>query len=167
MKRCFADLGYVSVGGAKDTRSAIRRAAYRIGRKLYMAGHMDLSNRPATNGEYWLVDQMLPLVPPDSVVLDIGANKGEWTAYVLRAASVLGRSLRVIGFEPCTATRLMLTSRFADEQRVEVLGTAVAAESGDAFFYANFPGSGTNSDATQTCCGRRNGSICISQIVVK
>jgi hypothetical protein len=76
MKRCFADLGYVSVGGAKDTRSAIRRAAYRIGRKLYMAGHMDLSNRPATNGEYWVVDQVLPLIPPDSIVLDIGANKG-------------------------------------------------------------------------------------------
>ena len=69
-------------------RSAIRRAAYRIGRKLYMSGRMDLPNRPATNGEYWLVDQMLRLVPPDSIVLDIGANKGEWTAYVLRAASV-------------------------------------------------------------------------------
>jgi len=51
---------------------------------------MDLPNRPATNGEYWLVDQMLPLVPPGSIVLDIGANKGSWTAYVLRAASVFG-----------------------------------------------------------------------------
>jgi FkbM family methyltransferase len=110
-----------------------------------MAGHMDLPNRPATNGEYWLVDQVLPLIPPDSIVLDIGANKGEWTAYVLRAASVLGRSLRVIAFEPCTASRSMLASRLADEQRVEVLGTALSAESGDAFFHANFPGSGTNS----------------------
>jgi hypothetical protein len=89
-------------------RSAIPRAAYRIGRKLYMAGHMDLPNRLATNGEYWLVDQVLPLIPPDSIVLDIGANKGEWITHVLRAASVLGRSLRVIAFEPCTATRSML-----------------------------------------------------------
>jgi FkbM family methyltransferase len=126
-------------------RSAIRRAAYRIGRKLYMSGHMDLPNRPATNGEYWLVDQMLRLVPPDSIVLDIGANKGEWTAKVLRAASVLGKSLRVIAFEPCTTTRSMLASRFAHEQRVEVLGTALSAESGYAFFYANVAGSGTNS----------------------
>src|SRR5260370_20453802 len=39
----------------------------------------------------------------------------------------------------------MLASRFAHEQRVEVLGTALSAESGHAFFYANFAGSGTNS----------------------
>src|SRR3981081_2248193 len=92
----ITDLGDLSVGGPKHMRSAIRRAAYRIGRKLYMSGHVDLPNSTATNGEYWLVDQMLPLVPADSIVLDIGANKGEWTAYVLRAASVLGRSLRLI-----------------------------------------------------------------------
>jgi len=106
---------------------------------------MDLPNRPATNGEYWLVDQMLPLVPPDSLVLDIGAYEGEWTAYVLRAASVLGRSLHLIAFEPSTTTRSMLANRFAHEQRVEVLGTALSAESGHAFFYANFAGSGTSS----------------------
>src|SRR5256885_13098793 len=29
-------------------------------------------------------------------ILDIGAYEGEWTAYVLRAASVLGRSLHLI-----------------------------------------------------------------------
>src|SRR5256885_4666383 len=126
-------------------RSAIRKEAYRIGRKLYMSGNMDLPNRPDTNGEYWLVDQVLPLVPPDSIVLDIGAYKGEWTAYVLRAASVLGRSLHLIAFEPCTTTRSMLANRFAHEQRVEVLGTALSAESGHAFFYANFAGSGTSS----------------------
>lgn len=123
----------------------MRKLAYRVGRKLYTWGRRDLPNDPAVNGEYWLVDQVLPLVAPGAIFLDIGANKGEWTADVLRAAEAVGKVVRVIAFEPCTPTRTLLADRFDHEHVVEVLGVALSDNCGEAIFYANTPGSGTNS----------------------
>jgi nucleoside-diphosphate-sugar epimerase len=45
----------------------------------------------------------------------------------------------------CTTTDRCRQAVALREQRVEVLGTALSAESPYAFFYANFSGSGTNS----------------------
>ncbi|HZP65444.1 MAG TPA: FkbM family methyltransferase [Rudaea sp.] len=123
----------------------MRRLAYRLGRKLYAWGRGETANNPSANGEYWLVDKAVPLVDDGAVFLDIGANRGEWTRYVLEAASTAGKPLRVIDFEPCSGTRQLLDERFAAERRVEIVPTALSAESGTATMFSTGAGAGTNS----------------------
>ena len=78
------------------------------------------------------------------VLLDIGANQGNWTAEALRLVEPAGR-IRVHAFEPSLATRTILTNRFAASPAVSVEPYAVSDSQGEATFYTIEDGAGTNS----------------------
>jgi FkbM family methyltransferase len=76
----------------------------------------------------------------DGVVLDIGANEGEFTALILSAS----RNLRIISFEPHPQTYLRLQKRFAvNQKRVEVVNCALGNQPGEIslFDYSDTDGS--------------------------
>jgi len=120
----------------------LRRFAYRVGRKLYTWGRAEPRNDPQTNGEYWLIDRVAPQLGADSIVLDIGANAGDWSARLLGAAAT---PPKLIAFEPARATRAALATRFAARRDVEIVDLALSDAIGAANFYSSAPGAGTNS----------------------
>lgn len=122
-----------------------RSLIYRLGRYLYARARDDLPNKPETNGEYWLIKQVMERVSNDAVFLDIGANKGDWTGKVLTFAEANGVGVKVHAFEPCGETRQILATRFANSPSVDIYATAMSSQPGAAVLYANHAGSGTNS----------------------
>ena len=82
-------------------RSAFRTIAWRISRKLYRWARREASRGPETNGEYWLLAQVVAGTSATApVFLDIGARIGDWSdcaQALLERAGVLGR---VHAFEP-------------------------------------------------------------------
>src|ERR687886_334053 len=88
----------------------LRRTSWRGGRALYMCARGDFANNPRTNGEYVLLERLLGSLRKTGsnnriVLLDIGANIGNWTRNVLEVASWLGISdIEVHAFEPVPST---------------------------------------------------------------
>jgi len=124
----------------------LRRSAWRIGRKLYSWARGDHPNDPSRNGEYWLIDEVLAgASDPVTTIFDVGANKGEWSSRVLTAADVGGKHVRLFAFEPCSATREMLRRRLGPVKSVTISSAALSASQGEADFFSNGAGSGTNS----------------------
>lgn len=84
----------------------------------------------------------LSLLAPNSrtspVVLDVGANIGEWTAALLAQAP----GSTAYSFEPSTAAFSVLAERFAGDKRVHPVMTAVGGEDGTSRLWADMPGSG-------------------------
>lgn len=122
-----------------------RRWTWRLGRKLYCWARGDLSNNPETNGEYWLLNELVKVLPSQALLLDVGANKGEWS---LRALSLIHHATRqasIYAFEPCAATRSILTDRLSGFGNVEVFAFALSSAEGEADFFSSGAGAGTNS----------------------
>ena len=63
----------------------LRKILWVIGRRLYLWSRNELTNNPATNGEYSLLTKILKIKNNNCeiVMIDIGANIGEWTNQVL------------------------------------------------------------------------------------
>ncbi len=81
------------------------------------------------------------LPPRDAVILDVGANKGDWTRSMLsHAAERVGR---IFMFEPSETHREALAS--LDAGRCTLVPMAVGAKCGQATLYADTPGSGLGS----------------------
>jgi FkbM family methyltransferase len=77
----------------------------------------------------------LDLVPPDldledGVVVDLGANVGDWAAAVLEIAP----DARVLAVEPAPEPRRMLAARFGSDRRLSIDPRAVAGKSGTSEF---------------------------------
>jgi len=101
-----------------------------------------LNHRTAyLSGEDSIVRSFIREVDTENgVVLDIGANEGEFTAFILSAS----RKLRIISFEPHPKTFLRLQQRFAKSQkRVEVMNCALGNQTGEIslFDYSDDDGS--------------------------
>lgn len=124
--------------------AVVRKLMWRLGRKMYTFARGDGQNDPRTNGEYWLLGQVLKASTGPRVLLDIGANKGDWTAQALALAQS-ATELHVHAFEPSRATRSMLTVRFEGRIAVTVQPYALSEAVGEAKFYSNEDGAGTNS----------------------
>ena len=123
--------------------SAAQRFLWRAGRKLYTYARGEGPNDPRRNGEYWLLRHVLTRSVGNALVLlDIGANRGDWTAEALRLSE---RSLWVHAFEPSCVSRAILTARFAEQSNVTIHPTALSNESGKAKFYSNGDAAGVNS----------------------
>lgn len=125
---------------------AIRQLAWRIGRRLYCWARRDAPNNPSTNGEYWLLEKLLGRQHATTpILMDIGANQGDWTA---RACGILNRLRQpgqVYAFEPTASTYAHLTNRFAAEDRVRLNKIALSEWNGEADFYVVGELAGTNS----------------------
>lgn len=95
------------------------------------ADHHLTSGRFA-QARYWRQVQSfaLDLLPPirlaDSLIVDVGANAGDFTATVL----AIEPAARVLAIEPAPATYDLLAARFAADTRVRVDGTAVTDSRG-------------------------------------
>lgn len=122
----------------------IRKMAWRLGRKLYTLARGDVPNNPLTNGEYWLLEQVLTSTPGHKVLFDVGANRGDWTG---QATALAGRSqeISVHAFEPSKATRAILTNRFDSNPLITVHPVALSDKRGIAAFYSAGAGAGTSS----------------------
>jgi len=71
------------------------------------------------------------------IVLDVGANRGDWTAALLQAIP----HSSVFCFEPSAVGYAQLTTRFSQNDRVSLIQTAIAKECGVASLFADSPGS--------------------------
>lgn len=79
---------------------------------------------------------LLGAVPSDPlVILDVGANVGNWTEVALDAFP----AARIYAFEPSASIHATLSERFANERRVSVQPFALGARDGDAVLYAPAP----------------------------
>jgi FkbM family methyltransferase len=124
----------------------MRPFAWRLGRFLYRWGRREGANRPRTNGEYWLVEQMVSRSQGDPLVLlDIGANKGEWSAGALRALGRHRKGGDIHAFDPAAATFEYLSRRFQDEESVTPHHLGLSDRSGQAGLHVLGPLAGRSS----------------------
>lgn len=123
----------------------IRQVLYRIARKLYCLARYEVANRPESNGEYWLIRQVMRDARPPIVLVDVGANLGHWTRTAAAIAREFDRPLAVFAFEPQSETRKLLAHNTADLPEVKVDSRAMSNYSGAASFYSVQAGAGTNS----------------------
>jgi len=122
---------------------ALRRLAWRMGRKIYCWARRELTNDPQRNGEYWLLRESLQIGSRKPVLMDVGANKGEWSFHALEASRVMGLEPVVHAFEPGSGTRGLLESRLAGRARIWPF--ALSSIEGEADFFSAEAGSGTSS----------------------
>lgn len=126
--------------------SAIRSLTWRLGRRLYCWARRDAPNSPATNGEYWLIEKHLgELTDNTAILIDIGANRGDWTAHARGVLDSLGKQGLVYAFEPTQSTYTFLTDRFKADDSVKSNKVALSEHTGEAQFFVNGELAGTNS----------------------
>lgn len=125
-----------------------RRAARVVGARMFHWAENNGQSAFGRNGEQWLLDSLLtewakdPLPNQTSrLILDVGANVGDYTAAVLERADRLRCKVQVHAFEPGPASRSALHERFASDFRVKVVGAAVADQPGELRLYSDAPGS--------------------------
>ncbi|MHB1543540.1 MAG: FkbM family methyltransferase [Gammaproteobacteria bacterium] len=79
------------------------------------------------------------------MLIDVGANMGEWTHHArtfMRQNNVNGR---LWAFEPAESTYDYLRKRFINDRSVQVQRSIISKQVGEADFYVSAPCAGTNS----------------------
>ena len=132
----------------------ITRLMWRVGRSLYMrARGEERFGDIARNGEAYLQKCLISGAPPDTslVVMDIGANQGEWTESFLNALPperLNPKCVTLHAFEPVPSTAEMFRSRIGKRQGHEIVQLhqlAMSDEPGQAEIGVFAAGAGTNS----------------------
>jgi FkbM family methyltransferase len=114
----------------------IRALAWRFGRYLYRWARREGDNDPPTNGEYWLMDLLVSQSELSPLVLmDIGANKGEWSDAAITSLKRHGKRGAIHAFEPTESTFQYMSNRFAGEESVTLHHLALSNRSGEADIY--------------------------------
>ncbi|HEU0250104.1 MAG TPA: FkbM family methyltransferase [Solirubrobacteraceae bacterium] len=110
-----------------------------------MLGHwLAPSIDPDRNGESLLQRELAFKL---RVVVDVGANRGEWTAGLLDYAPAIER---VICYEPALSALGLLHDRFTSDDRVDIVEAAVADTTGEREFFEE-PGGGETSSLVDSC----------------
>lgn len=127
--------------------SLIRSLLWRIGRKLYCFARRESSNHPKTDGEYWLIEKLLVAKAPSNtcVLVDIGANVGDWTQHALSSLSCENQSGIIHAFEPTSSTFALLEARHGKASNVVLHHAALSSRSGTADLFVVGACAGTNS----------------------
>lgn len=95
-----------------------RRNLYRLARMLTFRARRDtIDNHGENNGEFDVQDAILSR-PGPKVVIDVGANIGEWSGRLLD--NFPQSDIQIHAFEPCTGTFAELESRIKDKRLVTV-----------------------------------------------
>lgn len=123
----------------------LREIAYKAGRKLYGWAREESQNHPARNGEYVLLARVLQQAKAPVTLLDIGANRGEWSRKAVSLARSSHATLKVHAFEPHSGTRAMLDAAVSGLPEVQVESVALSNTAGTASFYSESAGAGTSS----------------------
>jgi FkbM family methyltransferase len=126
-----------------------RSFPYRLGRLLMNEARFDAPNDPASNGEHMVQATVLRYAPAGRkiVVLDIGANVGDWTIAMLQH-SAKNQDVQVHAFEPCRGTYNILVNRLGTRRGVGLVTTvckACSSSPGTATLHVAGVGAGTNS----------------------
>jgi FkbM family methyltransferase len=117
-----------------------RRLLRQAGRRLFRLAENNDEWRFGRNGEQWLLRELLQdhvrsgAVRP-FVVFDAGANVGDYTHAVLRAARTAGCAVEVHVFEPSPRCLQVLRQSFAGDPQVRIVAGALASAKGEAVLY--------------------------------
>jgi FkbM family methyltransferase len=131
-----------------------KRTQWRLGRALYMKARSDVENNMNTNGETGVQRCVIKNAANNNdlvVVLDIGANIGNWTISLLREASRLSveSRIRMHSFEPVPKTFDSLKSRINKhvmlDETVTAINKGLSNRVGTADIYVVADNAGTNS----------------------
>lgn len=129
-------------------RTVGRRNVVRTAQFVLSRARLDVPNDLHTNGESYLQQWILDLVPLNRkvCVIDVGANVGRWSASMLAAAKQAGRSsdLDLHAFEPSAYTFDHLSAALVGES-VTRRRIAVSDRPGSSILHVITPGAGTNS----------------------
>jgi FkbM family methyltransferase len=89
-----------------------------------------LANSPNAdkNGENLVINA---IAKNCSNVIDVGANKGDWTGYFIKQNS----SIRILMLEPSISAFEFLSDRFKDSDNITIIRKAVSNKDGDASFF--------------------------------
>lgn len=125
-----------------------RRQVVRTSRFILNHARLDVPNDPESNGEYllqrWTLSQAASGSPIH--VIDAGANVGEWSAAMLRAAEEegLANDLWLHAFEPSAYTFDRLSERIR-AQRARLNRLALSDQAGESVLHIAAPAAGINS----------------------
>jgi FkbM family methyltransferase len=128
-----------------------RRNLVRLGRFLSNEGRLDVQDDLHSNGEQIVQEIALRFSPAGRklVMLDVGANLGDWTKSTLQAARSCGVAVEVHAFEPCGGTLEMFHRNLAGEQdserRVVAVKKGLSNQAGSATLNVVGDGYGNNS----------------------
>lgn len=121
------------------------KIAYKAGRKLYCWGRKESPNNPDANGEFALLSHVLGKDVGPVTLLDVGANRGEWSRKAASLARAHRMAIEVHAFEPLSGTRALLEKSVAELPEIRVESVALSNAPGTAAFYSQSAGSGTSS----------------------
>lgn len=127
-------------------RVAGRRQVVRAARLTLNRARLDIPNDIADNGEAMLQQAVLERSQSsETVVMDVGANQGQWSTSLLAAVARTGvRHVRVHAFEPSAHTAQLLREALVG-QPVVVNQLALSDAEGVAELQVVAPGAGINS----------------------
>jgi FkbM family methyltransferase len=114
-----------------------RKTLYRIARFLIEGARGDVRSDPRTNGEMLVQKVAMNLSRSPSVVFDVGANRGDWTASLLSHSN--GKQVTVHAFEPCLETHERLARRIRENgwTNVQAIQQACSSSAGTATIHIN------------------------------
>ncbi len=93
-----------------------RKNLVRASRLLLDYSRRDIPDQMSNNGEWMVQDVILASSEANAlVVIDVGANVGEWSRRILSAASDRGKAIQVHAFEPASSTFDQLVSSLLPE----------------------------------------------------
>jgi FkbM family methyltransferase len=126
--------------------SQVRSAAWRTGRRIYSYARREGANDPVRNGEYWLLESLLTRSREPACLLDVGANRGDWSWHAVRMASQIQKPLLVYALEPTLSTFAVLAERFSGLSNVTAVRAAASDHCGESpLFVVSEPLAGRNS----------------------
>jgi FkbM family methyltransferase len=139
----------------------MQRLLWRMSRKMYLAARDEPVNTIGINGEAVMLAAALRGAKAQGVqapvLIDVGANLGEWTATALSCADQAGvTDARVHAFEPTAAIAAAFRRRHAaaiERGAVALVETAVGARTGTVTFAVAEGMRGTNAIATGETAG--------------
>lgn len=124
-----------------SSRLVVRAAVHLRGIATAVLGkRLAPTTRPEVNGEHWL---LMHLGADVRVVVDVGANVGDWSA---TAARVWPKLERIVCFEPVEWAAAELEGRLGGDSRVTIVRSALAERAGTLTFWKE-PMGGTMSSA--------------------
>jgi len=125
----------------------IRSLIWRFSRKLYRIARREANGYFETNGEYWLLRNALEEADRGkvSILLDIGANKGNWSQNAENLLLRYDKLGHVHAFEPASFTFSYLAEKFKGSDLVSMHNLAMSNQSGEAEFFVIGEFRGTNS----------------------
>jgi FkbM family methyltransferase len=130
----------------RDRSPLWRRAVRLAGRQLFRLAENNDDPDMARNGEAWLLHELIAAHQATGggrpfVVIDGGANRGEWSRAVFDAADAVGVTAEVHAFEPSPACVVELREKFGGEKGFHLVSQALSDRAGEATLHDGGAGS--------------------------